>query len=131
MGFPGIVQVEDGRDRTGKGLLVHADGSVDVNVKNDPVDTIVHAGTVDVFAFAASTSSQQLVAQGQRYGLMVRNLDPTNTVFVSFGASATVADGFPVPPGGQLVLPANVVSDLEVTVVGAAGGEDVRVMVFR
>lgn len=135
MSYIGTVQVEDGRLRTGAGMVVRSDGSVDVNVVSpDPLPVSVVsssevAGTCSAFS-AGATSSQLLAAGAIRGGVILNN--SASTIYINFGTGAADAtNGFPIPPGGQFVLPTALVLTQAVQVLGVSGGADVRVATFQ
>ena len=118
MGFIGIVQVEDGKDRSGVGMLVREDGSVDVNAKTN------NASNVVVARATAGTTSGVLLSASSSKSRLIKNLG-ASTVYLGFGVPATANEGFPVGPGETLVLPAGVNFAGDINVIGTNGNESV------
>src|SRR5262245_55383119 len=145
MGFIGRVQVEDANKQSGYGMLVHQNGSIDVNILNDPLEVEVQGtvpvsladpvtidgcvcaivtATATVVATSATTSSATLLNAGARHGVQIKNLSATSTVYIDFGGTAAaVATGYPIGPGETVTFPAGVATDQKINIIGATGGE--------
>lgn len=126
MSYIGIVQIEDGKNRTGVGLLVNADGSINVNVQVMPA-----MASVEMSAASAGTTSGQILADDTWSGLMITNNDATDTVYIGFGGTGvTVGGGFPIPPGQTFAVPAGMRVTGPVHAISAAGSPDLRIVRF-
>lgn len=63
-----------------------------------PVATV---GYTSSFTLSAGVSTQLAGINPGRTYLLITNNDPAATIYVSFGASATIGS-IPIPPGGSL-----------------------------
>jgi glutamate 5-kinase len=59
---------------------------------------------VNVNATVTNVSAQLLAANVNRAYLIIQNKDSAGTIYVNFGAAATVANGIAIAPGGAYEL---------------------------
>jgi hypothetical protein len=57
-------------------------------------------GFTNAAATVTSASASLLAANASRQYLLIQNRDPAGTIYVNFGAAATVANGIKIAPGG-------------------------------
>ena len=98
-----------------------------VNVAPQPAS----AGTVVQSQVQADTTRSGVVGANARLGLMLKNLDASNAVFVGIGVAATTDGGFRLDPGETLTLPAGVTAGQAVYAITASGTADVAFIDFR
>jgi hypothetical protein len=100
-----------------------ADGKAGTRRVAGSVQVTGNVSINDIFNFtnAAATvtnaSASLVAALPNREYLLIQNKDSAGTIFVNFGAAATVANGIRIVPGGYLEL-ANKVSPQQIFAIG-------------